>query len=251
MSATGLLAAGAVLLAFAAARELAGMAGEDAGSRIRAAVSAVSSQRTLVGAKLGCAACGALVGAVAVPALPARLAPPAFATLTVAGFMAPDAWRERRARRRRRRLVAALPDALDLLAVGSASGRGIGVLLGEIAAATTGPLADELRVTAAEIEAGAPAREAIAELRGRAPGAEVGGLATAIDRSRLYGSPLADQLHLQAAGLRRDARRRMQERAARAAPKIQLVVALVLVPSVLLVIVAGLVANSDALFGAL
>ena len=43
----------------------------------------------------------------------------------------------------------------------------------------------------------------------------------------------------------------MDERAARAAPKIQLVVALVLVPSALLTIAAALVAHSDALFGAM
>ena len=49
--------------------------------------------------------------------------------------------------------------------------------------------------------------------------------------------------------LRRDQRRAVEERAARAAPKIQLVVALVLVPSVLLMIAAGLIANADVLLG--
>jgi tight adherence protein C len=43
--------------------------------------------------------------------------------------------------------------------------------------------------------------------------------------------------------------RTVQERAARAAPKIQLVVALVLVPSVLLMIAAGLIPNADTLLG--
>ena len=81
------------------------------------------------------------------------------------------------------------------------------------------------------------------------PGAEVGALAAALERSRTYGSPLAEQLHLQATALRRDARRRLEEQAARAAPKIQLVVALVLVPSVLLTILAAIVAHSDALLG--
>ena len=47
--------------------------------------------------------------------------------------------------------------------------------------------------------------------------------------------------------LRRDRRRAVEEQAARAAPKIQLVVALVLVPSVLLLIAAGLIANADVL----
>ena len=42
----------------------------------------------------------------------------------------------------------------------------------------------------------------------------------------------------------------IEERAARAAPKIQLVVAMVLVPSALLAIAAALVAHSDALFSA-
>ena len=69
----------------------------------------------------------------------------------------------------------------------------------------------------------------------------------ALERSRRYGSPLAEQLREQAASLRSEARRSTEERAARAAPKIQLVVALVLVPSVLLMIAAGLIANSDAL----
>ena len=43
--------------------------------------------------------------------------------------------------------------------------------------------------------------------------------------------------------MRRTERRRITEGAAKSAPKIQLVVALVLVPSVLLMIAAGLLAN--------
>ena len=71
----------------------------------------------------------------------------------------------------------------------------------------------------------------------------------ALERSSRYGSPLADQLREQATALRLDQRRRIEEDAARAAPKIQLVVALVLVPSVLLMIAAALIANSDVLLG--
>jgi tight adherence protein C len=73
-------------------------------------------------------------------------------------------------------------------------------------------------------------------------------LCAAIERSRRYGSPLADQLRRQASALRRNQRRAVEERAARAAPKIQLVVALVLVPSVLLMITAALIANADLFF---
>ncbi|HET9184959.1 MAG TPA: type II secretion system F family protein, partial [Solirubrobacterales bacterium] len=111
------------------------------------------------------------------------------------------------------------------------------------------PLAEELRLTAAELSCGLPLASALASLRERVPGAELGRLVAAIERSRRFGSPLGDQLRRQAGALRRDGRRATEERAARAAPKIQLVVALVLVPSVLLMIAAGLIANAGQLLG--
>lgn len=266
----------AVLLAFAAAWELAGALDGEVTARVRGVAAKLTRGRvssladaahrlgvteriqragladrltpaTTVAGKLAGVLVGTGVAALAVPAVPTRLAVPCAVLLVVAGFLAPDALLERAARRRRERLVAALPDALDLLAVGAASGRGPGTLLGEIAAGTTGPLATELAAAVAEIECGASVRRALEGLRERVPGLEIGALAAALERSRRYGSPLADQLHAQASALRRDAQRRTEERAARAAPKIQLVVALILVPSVLLALLATIVAHSDAL----
>jgi tight adherence protein C len=179
--------------------------------------------------------------------VPGNLAILVAIALPAAGFVAPEALLERAARRRRIRIAATLPDALDLMAVRTAAGRNPITVLGEISA--SGPLAAELAFAVAEIECGVPQREAIAALRDRVPGAGLSAMASALERSRRFGSPLAAQLHEQATALRADARRRAEERAARAAPKIQLVVALVLVPSVLLMILAALVAHADALFG--
>lgn len=197
--------------------------------------------------KLGSAAAGVVAAAVAAPAAPGRTSWLVAAALPAAGFFLPEAWLERRARRRHRGLVASLPDALDLLAIGSAAGRGAVAGFSEIASAGSGPLAEELRIAVTEIECGQPLAEALAGLRERAPGSEIAMLCASIERSRRLGSPLADQLRRQAATLRRDQRRATEERAARAAPKIQLVVALILVPSVLLMIAAALVANADIL----
>jgi tight adherence protein C len=272
------LAAGAVLLAFAALWEATGAlegrgrsalaalgripgapeaSTEDLARRLgvrdrllRAGLADRIEPRLVVAAKAAGACMGALTAAVASPVAPGRLALPLVALLVIAGFLAPDALLERAARRRRERAIAALPDALDLLAVGAASGRDPTTSLAEIARAGPDPLAAELATAVAEVEAGRPPRMALAELHERLPGAEIGALAAALERSRSHGSPLAEQLHDQGTALRRDARRRIEERAARAAPKIQLVVALVLVPSVLLMILAAIVAHSDALFGA-
>jgi tight adherence protein C len=192
---------------------------------------------------------GVFGGLVAAPAAPGRLSWLVLAGLPAAGFLAPDALLERAARVRRERLVAALPDALDLLAVSAATGRNTAAGFAEIATSGDGPLAVELAIAVAEISAGRPQERALSSLRERVSGSELAALVAAIERSRRYGSPLAAQLRRQASALRIDQRRAVQERAARAAPKIQLVVALVLVPSVLLIIAAGLIANADVLLG--
>jgi tight adherence protein C len=198
-------------------------------------------------AKLACAVAGGLAALAAAPAAPGRTSLLVAVAMPAAGFVLPDALLEREARRRHRRLLAALPDALDLLAIGSAAGRSPAAGFAEIARAGSGPLADELRIAVADLDCGQPLAAALAALRERVPGNEIATLCASIERSRRLGSPLADQLRRQAASLRRDQRRAVEEHAARAAPKIQLVVALVLVPSVLLMIAAALIANADVL----
>jgi tight adherence protein C len=197
--------------------------------------------------RLACAAAGGFAALLAAPAAPGRIALLVAVGMPLAGFFAPDAILARQAQLRHRRLVAALPDALDLLAVSFASGHSAAAGFAEIARGGEGPLADELRVAAAELSCGEPLPRALRSLRARVPGSEMATLCASIERSRRLGSPLAEQLRRQSSALRRDQRRAVEERAARAAPKIQLVVALVLVPSVLLMIAAALIANADTL----
>lgn len=247
MNGAGLSAAVAVLLGAAGAREA-------LRDRLPAIVRplgtklplGISSPTLLVG-KLAGACAGALVGFAASPAAPGRLSILVVVALPVAGFFAPDVVLARRARQRQRRLLAALPDALDLLAVSAGSGRGPAAGIEQLARAGEGPLAEEMRLTLAELSCGVPMSEALKSLRSRVPGSELATLVAAIERSRRFGSPLADQLRRQAASLRTASRRTTEDHAARAAPKIQLVVALILVPSVLLMIAAGLIANAGTL----
>jgi len=272
VTAAALLSAVAVLLAFAALRELlkgrkrteasslfgSALRGRPAAAALRLGLperisrSGLGSRFPLPAvllAKLAGAVLGAIAASLAAPAAPGQLAILVAAGMPIAGFMAPDALLEREARRRRRRLVGALPDALDLLAVGATAGRSPAVGFEEVGRGGGGPLAEELRLTVAELACGEPMSAVLAALRARIPGSEISTLAASIERSRRFGSPLAEQLRRQAGALRRDQRRLVEERAARAAPKIQLVVALVLVPSVLLMIAAGLIANAGSLLG--
>ena len=83
---------------------------------------------------------------------------------------------------------------------------------------------------------GVPLERALAGLADRLPLPEV----RALERARRHGAPLAETLAAQARDARFALARRIREEAARAGPKIQLVVALLLVPSVLLLVAAAL-----------
>jgi tight adherence protein C len=266
VSSAAFLAAIAVLLVWAGLRELsagssvfgsrlAHGSGRLAGTALRLGLpariarSGLESRIPLAAVLLGkCAGVvsGVLVALAAAPAAPGRFSLLVTAGLPAAGFFVPDALLERRARLRKRRLVGALPDACDLLAVAAAAGRGPASGFAELTHGS-GPLAEELRMTVAELSCGRPLPAALRSLRDRVPGSELATLCATIERSRRYGSPLAEQLRRQSSALRSDQRRAVEEGAARAAPKIQLVVALILVPSVLLMITAALIANADVL----
>ena len=185
------------------------------------------------------------------PLLSGRLAAVLVPASAAAGFFLPDLMLERSARIRHRLMIASLPDALDLLAVSVATGKSLGAGLLDLMEAGRGPLSRELAETGEEMAWGAGQARALEGLRRRVGGKEITALCATLERSRRLGSPLADQLRQQSAGLRQDQKRAIEEEAARAAPKIQLVIALILVPSVLLMIAASLIANSDVLLGGL
>jgi tight adherence protein C len=145
--------------------------------------------------------------------------------------------------------VRELPDLLDLLRVSVEAGVAPLRAMGAVAAQFDGPLAAEWRRAAAAVALGEPQAEAIVSMTERIAAEEVRAFADALIRSRRHGLPLAATLATQAMRAREARRRRIRERAARAGPKMQLVVALVLVPSMLLIVTALLVAELQPALG--
>jgi tight adherence protein C len=95
------------------------------------------------------------------------------------------------------------------------------------------------------MQLGVPRDEAFAGLYLRLPTDEMGALVESLTRAGRHGVPLGRTLELQAAKARERRRQRVQEQSARAGPKIQLVVALLLVPSVMLIVAAGLLVELE------
>jgi tight adherence protein C len=187
----------------------------------------------------------ALIAGIAVlplvPSAPGRLGPALLALAPAAGFLAPEIRLHRRAKQRRREIDAELPDVLDLLRVATAAGLSPRRALAEVGRRHPGTLARELRRAASRTQLGEPVLEALEQLAARCPAEGVGPLTAALMRAERHGAPLHDTLHAQAREARSRRAAARSEQAAKAAPKIQLVVALLLVPAVLLLVAAALI----------
>ena len=136
-----------------------------------------------------------------------------------------------------------LADVAELLRVAVDAGLTPMRALAEVGRRHPGLLAAELRAASARVALGRPAR------RGARPRSPPGrrspashALVAALGRAERHGAPLGPALAALAAEARGERARRVRDRAARAAPKIQLVVALLLVPAVLLMVAAALAA---------
>lgn len=175
-------------------------------------------------------------------ALPGRLGLAALAAAPSAAFLAPDAWLRRRTVTRGRAMALELPDVLDLLRAAVGAGMTSRRALAEVAARRPGLLTGEMRAAAARIALGVPAAQAYAEMAARSPVPAVETLVAALQRAERHGTPPAPALSALAAQARADGARAIREQAARAAPKIQLAIALGLVPGVLLMVAAALLA---------
>jgi len=196
--------------------------------------------RELMAAKLAAAVGGGLSGALLGAAAPGRLGLLIVVAAPAAGFLAPDLWLARRATERARAVRRALPAMLDLLRVSVEAGASLPAALADVGARATGPLAVEWRAVGREVELGVPLETALLAMADRLPQPEVRALCAALERARRHGAPLGRTLAGQARDTRVALRRHVQEEAAKAGPKIQLVVALLLVPSVLLMVAAAL-----------
>ena len=188
--------------------------------------------------------CALLGAALPLPLLSLARPPAAFALLLLAAASAiagsaPARHARQLVRGRRREIERALPDALDLLAGVIEAGTPLSEALAGVARHLDDPVGEELEACSARLASpGGTRRDALVGLA-RAGSPDLARIGYALATADELGAPIADLLREQAALQRELDRLRIRERAASAAPKIALVVSLVLVPSGLLVILGS------------
>ena len=143
----------------------------------------------------------------------------------------------RAAREHGREVAQQLPDALDLLSAASGAGMALDPALDLVGSRVGGAIGVELALMRRDLERGATRAAAYETLGRRVGRPDVDALIGALLRADRLGSPLAETLARQADTMRHARSERARQAAARAGPKIQLVVALLMVPATLMLVI--------------
>ena len=156
--------------------------------------------------------------------------------LGVLGFFAPEFWLNRRIRARKKAILLAIPDTLDLLTISVRAGLGFDAALGKVVEKEVGPLADEFRRALAEIRVGKSRREALRDIVPRTEVPALTNFIGAIIQAEQLGVSISKVLQVQSEQLRIERRQRAEEMAAKAPIKMLFPLVGCIFPSLFIVI---------------
>ena len=191
-------------------------------------------------ARAGSTAVFAMVGAASFVAVGSSIAIIAGPACVAFGWLYPDLWLRAAAAQRGRQIERAAPLAIDLIAAAVDAGIPIDQAVEAAAAASSGPLRSELESVSRGLRLGNRRVAELRDLGSRTASPALAGLASALRISDRLGVPLAAGLRRQSARSRAAQARAVHERAAKAAPRVLLVVVFVLVPAAMLPVMTAL-----------
>ena len=172
-------------------------------------------------------------------------------TLGIYGWIGTDIWLSATARRRQQEIDRALPDFLDIVAISVSAGVSFRPALRRVAESLDGPMGEEAITALRQMELGASRREAFLALRERNQSQFVAQFVTALLQAEELGVPLAESLVAITREMRSEAYQRGRREAARAAPRVSLIISMLIVPGALILMLTTLFVGSDIDLGGL
>jgi tight adherence protein C len=156
--------------------------------------------------------------------------------IPLAAYVGPGLILGRLAASRSDRVSAALPDALDLLAVTVEAGLGLYGAIARLVESMTGPLADEFELVLTELRVGQSSERALRGMAERVDTPEVAALVRSLVQGERLGLSLATTLRNLAGDVRKTRRAVAEERAAKAPVKMLFPAAFFIFPALFIVI---------------
>jgi tight adherence protein C len=168
------------------------------------------------------------------------------------GWLAPAIYVDKRKEGRMRRLLAAFPDALDLMVVCVESGLALPQAIERVAdemAVSQPELAMELALVNAQVRAGVPSTEALKQLAERTGLEDIRGLVSLLAQSIRFGTSVGATLRIYAEEFRDRRTQLAEEQAAKIGTKLVFPLILCLWPSFFLVAIGPAIIGVLKVFG--
>jgi tight adherence protein C len=166
----------------------------------------------------------------------------------VIGFLLPDVVVTFKTRSRKEVLRAALPDALDLLAVSVEAGLGFDGAISKLTEHMEGPLAEEFALTLGEMRIGESRQNALTKMMQRVGTPEFSAFVRAIIQADQLGISLGRILKVQAADSRSRRQLSAEERAMKAPIKMLFPTVIFIFPAMFIVILGPAFLNLSEIF---
>ncbi|HYG85935.1 MAG TPA: type II secretion system F family protein [Azospirillum sp.] len=210
---------------------------------VQAGIRSKEASSVYVAVKMLCLLAGAALGYVVVPqdmGSEQILVPLSFAGFgAFLGGLVPELAVRRRAARRKAALNRTLPDALDIMIICANSGYSLDQSIQRVAREMTSSapdLADEMEVTAQEMQLFSDRREALVNLAERTALPAIRSLTTTLVQAQKYGTPLTQALRTLAKEQRDQRILMLEEKAGRLPALISIPLMLLIMPATLIVV---------------
>lgn len=155
--------------------------------------------------------------------------------LVIAAYL-PYSFLNTAARRRKKLIFKALPDAMDLITTSVEAGLGLDAALSKVAEKSEGPLAIELGRALREMALGKSRKEALEDMSARTQVPELQAFVGAVIQAEQLGVALAQVLRVQADRLRVIRRQKAQEQAMQAPVKMVFPLVFGVLPTLLMIV---------------
>jgi tight adherence protein C len=198
----------------------------------------------------GAAAAGGLVFGFLIGVGSSPMSALLFALVFAAGgFFGPDFVVSARARSRKEKVRAELPDALDLLAVSVEAGMGFDGAIAKLTEHMDGALSEEFALTLGEMRIGESRQDALKKMADRIDTPELSAFVRSIVQADQLGISLGRILRVQAADSRLRRQAAAEERAMKAPIKMLFPTVMFIFPAMFLVILGPALLGLSKLFG--
>ncbi|MBC8161318.1 MAG: type II secretion system F family protein [Roseiflexaceae bacterium] len=184
---------------------------------------------------IACAIAGGLWMGLGLP-----FGPPVLVLMPVFGFVYPQLWLRGKVRRRQRAITIALPDLLDMMAICVSAGMGFDITLRLLTDRGEGPLYEEMDRLLRELAIGEPRESAFRHVIKRNSSEDLRTFMDALLQADDLGTPIAATLERQAEDMRVNRNHHAREEGAKATNKLALVLTFLIMPSVVCILIGGL-----------